>query len=151
MARPRTLKRRRYWYLRDRHFSPKEAREFSKLSQRYPALRQMVATRAKQWASFKRTVKEREWQSNYKVSSEWRSRLEQFYSRHGWMAKFVTTKKGKRIISPWEWYDAVFHDLPDELKWDTPRSHRVSQSDVLDMGKIHEQRLKAQKKKKRRR
>ncbi len=36
-----------------------------------------------------------------------------------------------RIVKPrpsvWEWYDAVFNRLPDELKWDTPRSHRVKQ------------------------
>ncbi len=48
MARWRTLRGRRYWDLRLKyHFAPVEAREFSRLQRKYPALKVMIKQRAR--------------------------------------------------------------------------------------------------------
>jgi hypothetical protein len=65
--------------------------------------------------------------------SLWGDRVRKFYSRHRIKAdKLVTWIVRKDVhgdpIKPspsvWDYYDSVFQGLPDELKWDTPRSHR---------------------------
>ncbi|MBU1173246.1 MAG: hypothetical protein KKD44_27080, partial [Proteobacteria bacterium] len=119
-------------------------REFSRLSKRYPALRQMIVTRSAMWANFKREAGRKGWESDRKVGSEWRKRLERFYSEERYKTKrdretglsvavltnWIVQKDvhGRKVSprpSPWDWYDSVFNRLPDELKWDTPRTHRA--------------------------
>ena len=146
----KSLRGRRYYELRALHFTPIEAREYSKLTRKYPALKRLVAVRTKQWNDFVRECDRKGWESENKRRTEWKKRLVNFYSRMRvkqrrdretgkvvgiatrWIAKKDVRGRPLKIpkISPWEWYDYVFQRLPDELKWDTPRSHRVRQPDV---------------------
>jgi hypothetical protein len=132
----------RYQWLRSKHFSPIEAREFSKLSRKYPALQKMVRQRASQWSAFDRRAKSSGW-SEWKRGTEWVNYLKKFYGDERYKVK-RDRKTGERSLelrpwvvhkdvhgkptkpkpSPWEWYDSVFNRLPNEDKWDTPRSHR---------------------------
>ncbi len=132
----------RYEWLRSRHFAPIEAREFSKLNRQYPALKKMVRQRQAQWSAFDRKARANDW-SPWKRGQEWVNYLKKFYGEEryrvrrdpktgkrtlepkAWVArKDVHGKPTKPKPSPWEWYDSVFNRLPDEDKWDTPRSHR---------------------------
>ena len=143
MARPKTKRAARYWYLRFRHFSPVEAREFSKLSRKYPALKALIRQRVGMWLSHGNKARARGW-SDWRVGREWVDTLKKFYGEERYKLKkdrktglselvlrtWVVRKDvhGRPTVpkpSPWEWYDSVFRGLPDELKWDTPRSHRT--------------------------
>ena len=144
-----TRRGRKYWELRRLHFVPKEARELSKLSKKYPALQQMIAIRTAQWASFVHEANAHGWLSQYRRSVEWKNKILKFYGEERyrkvrsrevgavvaisktWMVeKDIHGRSIAPTISPWDWYDHTFSGLPDQLKWDTPRSHRVSQPDV---------------------
>ncbi len=131
----------RYKYLLDRHFTPLEAREFSKLEEKYPALVSMLHQRAGQWGAFNRKAKKKGW-DDARRHREWLGYLARFYSdrrflvRRNRKGKVVATVRswvvrknvhGRQIApkpSPWDWYDATFQRLPDQQKWDSPRSHR---------------------------
>lgn len=151
MAFKKTTKRgARYFWLRERHFTPLESREFSKLTKKYPALQRLVASRQALWANFQQEAKRKGWVSTGRKSVEWRKKIADFYERRrikrkkdkdtgvtvetltNWVVKKDVHGRAYKVpkISPWEWYDWVFQRLPDELKWDTPRSHRVRQADV---------------------
>ncbi len=141
------------------HFSPVEAREFSKLERDYPALRKMVRQRAAQYGVVTRRANREGW-SSAKRQREWVSYLSRFYSQGRYKVKrdkktgdttvvvrpWVVTKDvhGKKTTpapSPWEWYDNVFQRLPDEQKWDTPRSHRQRTPQVdIQMDRVQKQR-----------
>lgn len=133
----------RYQYLRGKHFAPVEARDLSKLKRNYPALQRMIRQRASLWSGFERRAKRHGWESQNKRTSEWRNTLTRFYTEERYKTRRDRkTGKVERILtnwvvhkdvhgnpinprpSAWEWYDAVFAQLPDEDKWDSPRSHR---------------------------
>jgi len=144
MPRFKIRRQRRYTELLDKyHFSPREALEFSKLKKDYPALKQMKVIRIAMWANLKRQSNRRGW-GKRREQMEWRTRITSFYERvrvrtirdkdtglsievlTNWIVKKdVHGKPVKPRFSPWEWYDYIFSNLPDELKWDTPRSHRT--------------------------
>ena len=115
----------RYWDLRSKHLSPVEAREFSRLRRKYPALKVMIKRRSAQWAGFQKRVDREGW-SKTKADREWRGYLERWYRSRGWMVtKNVHGKEYKKPHpSPWKWYDTIFQKLPPWEKWDTPRQHR---------------------------
>lgn len=146
----KTLRARRYWDLRSKHFVPSEAREFSKLTRKYPALQRLIASRTALWANFVQEARRKGWDTSTRRQKEWSSKIVSFYERQRvkysrdrrtgevkpMVRDWVVTKdvhgrtlKGPKI-SPWEWYDYVFQRLPDELKWDSPKSKRTKQPDV---------------------
>ena len=150
----KTLRARRYWDLRDKHMTPLEAREFSKLTRKYPALQRLIASRTALWANFVQESRRKGWESENKRKTEWTKKIVNFYERRrikrkkdkdtgltvetltNWVVKKNVHGRVYKVpkISPWEWYDDVFQRLPDELKWDSPRSHRGKQDDVkVDM------------------
>lgn len=153
----------RYKALKDAHFSPTEAREFSKLQKKYPALQAMIRYRQRQWDRFQVRAKKNDW-SVRKTNEEWRKFIIRFYEQkryrvkrtaggrisdvdlRNWIVrKDVHGRKIKPRPSPWEWYDAVFSKLPNEQKWDTPRSHRVKTIESkLNIDKIQIQQWVAQ-------
>ena len=147
----KTRRGKRYYELRFRyHFTPLEARDFSRLTRKYPALHRLIASRAALWANFVQEARLKEWDTEGKRKTEWQKKVVSFYDRQRIkqkrdkdtglsvevLTKWVVKKDvhGREFrtprISPWEWYDWVFQRLPDELKWDTPRSHRTKQPDV---------------------
>ena len=146
----KTRRGARYYSLRSLHFTPLEAREFSKLTRKYPALQRLVASRTALWVGFVRECDRKGWESENRRFTEWRNKVAGFYGKQrakrkrdkdtgltvetlaSWIVKKDVHGREYRVpkISPWEWYDWVFQRLPDELKWDTPRSRRTSQPDV---------------------
>ena len=126
----KTKRAARYWWLRERHLSPAEAREFSRLHRKYPAVKAMIRSRGAQWAGFKKQAKYEGWSPTKQVR-EWRAFLKQWYEKSGWMVtKSVRGKEYKHPRpSPWEWYDDVLKKLPPWDRWDTPRSHRRKPKD----------------------
>lgn len=159
----KTLRARRYFDLRDKHFTPIESREFSKLTRKYPALQRLIASRQALWANFVQESRRKGWESENKRKTEWVKKIVGFYERQRYkrkkdkdtgltvetLANWVVHRdvhgrvyKTPRI-SPWEWYSFVFDRLPSELKWDSPRSRRVPQPDV-SIPKIAKQRQSQQ-------
>jgi hypothetical protein len=156
-------RRERYWNLRKLKFSPSEAREFSKLRKDYPALKSMIRYRQRQWDRFQKRAKANDWGVR-RTNDEWRKFIVKFYEQKRYRVKhtaggrvsdvdlrnWIVTKDvhGRRVKprpSPWEWYDAVFSKLPNEQKWDTPRSHRVKTIESkLNIDKIQIQQWVAQ-------
>jgi len=69
----------------------------------------------------------------------WRTQIVALYAKlpRGFVDRDVHKRPIRISISPWDLYDEVFKRLPDELKWDTPRSSRskVQQGEVK-IGKI---------------
>lgn len=146
----KTLRARRYWDLRGKHFTPVESREFSKLTRKYPALQRLIASRTALWAGFVQECQRKGWETEHRRFTEWRTKVVGFYGRQrakrkrdkdtgltvetlaNWIVKKDVHGREYRVpkISPWEWYDWVFQRLPEELKWDTPRGHRTKQPDV---------------------
>ncbi len=146
----KTQRGKRYWRLRRLHFTPIESRAFSRLTKTYPALHRLIASRTALWANFVQESRRKGWESENRRKYEWQKRIVNFYERQrtkrkkdkdtgrsvevltDWVVKKDVHGRTYRVpkISPWEWYDWVFQRLPDELKWDTPRSHRVRQPDV---------------------
>ena len=133
------------------HFLQAEAVELSRIkkhvppgggrSQYPPALLAMQRSRSAMWANYKKWVGKQSWLdlSVPEKKSLWSDRVRKFYSRHrikadklvNWIVhKDVHGKPIKPSPSVWDYYDSVFQGLPDELKWDTPRSHRTGQSEV---------------------
>lgn len=154
----KTLRGRRYWDLRvNAHMAPAEAREFSKLTRKYPALKAIVAQRTAQWDKFVKEAVRKGWESENRRAYEWKKKIVNFYSQErkkqrrdratgkvGGTFTWVVTKNvhgepTRPKISPWEWYDAVFQRLPPEMKWDTPRTGRTVQPDV-QISKVQKQR-----------
>ena len=146
----RTLRGRRYWDLREKHFTARESAEFSKLNRKYPAVVQAIASRSALWSRFGSHVKKQGWESDYKIKREWEKVVVGFYKRirstlkrdkktgrlrrvdKDWIvARDIHGKKVPPRINPWDWYDSIFRNLPDELRWDTPRSHRTRQPVVV--------------------
>jgi hypothetical protein len=145
----------RYNALREKHFSPTESREFSKLRKSYPALKEMIRYRQRQWDRFQKRAKANDWGVR-RTNDEWRKFIVKFYEQKRYRVKhtaggrvsdvdlrnWIVTKDvhGRKIKprpSPWEWYDAVFNKLPDEQKKDTPRSHRAKNTETrLSLSKI---------------
>ena len=146
----RTLRGRRYYDLRELHMTPIESRAFSQLTRKYPALKQLIAARSAQWEAFKAEARTKGWQTEHRRKVEWGRKIVEFYDQQRlkrtrdketgisvevltrWIVrKDVHGRPLKRPrISPWEWYDDIFQKLPAELRWDTPRSHRIKQADV---------------------
>ena len=105
----------RYNKYRKAGFMPKEALQFSKIrkfitsasvqimiDQRERLLRRFVARAGREgWGTARR---QREWQ---KTVTNW-------YTKHGYLTK--KDKKGRRRISPWEWFHQVHGNLPPELQ-----------------------------------
>lgn len=159
MAKYKTKRRARYWDLRNAHFAPIEAREFSKLTRKYPALQEMVEQRAVLWKSHERKSKARGW-SITKEDNEWVNTLKEFYAEKRYKVKTDRKAGTSELVvvnwvvrkdvhgntieptpSPWDWYDSVFQLLPDQLKWDTPRSHRATgDQGVVNIDKVQTQR-----------
>lgn len=146
----KTQRGKRYWRLRRLHFSPIEARAFSRLTKTYPALHRLIASRQALWVNFVKEAHRKDWESENKRRTEWTKKIVNFYERQrvkrkkdkdtgltvetltNWVVKKDVHGRTYKVpkISPWEWYDWVFQRLPDELKFDSPRSHRVRQPDV---------------------
>ena len=128
----RTKRSKRYWNLREMHLFHKEALEFSRLKKKYPTLKKIVQLRSALWASFVREARFKGWDTQYKRKKEWRNKILSFYKNNGWIVTKDVRGKPLRYptISPWDWFDFVRSQLPPELQWDTPRSHRVSQGQV---------------------
>lgn len=155
----KTLRSRRYFDLRDKHFTPRESQEFSKLTRKYPALQRLVASRTALWANFVQESRRKGWESEARRKQEWSKKIVNFYERQrikrrqdkdtgltietlsNWVVKKDVHGRTYKVpkISPWEWYDDVFQKLPPEIKWDTPRGHRIKQPDVV-IPKIEKQR-----------
>jgi len=153
----------RYYSLRSIHMTPLEASEFSKLTRKYPALQRLVASRKALWANFQQECYRKGWESENKRKSEWTKKIVNFYERQrvkrkkdkdtGLTVETLTNWVVRRDvhgrvyktprISPWSWYDDVFTHLPPELKWDSPRSNRTKQPDVV-VDKVKAQRQKQQ-------
>lgn len=149
----RKKRARRYWSLRDYGFSSRESYEFSKLTAKYPALKQLITSRQALMFALDAEAKAKRW-SDHRYRLEWAGRVGQVYSElpthkkvkgegmvGGWT---VHDTSGRRlpmpVVSPWMLYDFVFARLPDELKWDTPRGgSRNKQADV-DINKVARQR-----------
>jgi hypothetical protein len=147
-------RRAKYFWLRSRHFSPTEAREFSKLDRQYPALKKMVRQRSGTWLSYQRKMEKAGITSQRGRMLAWRDTLRAFYEQnrvkaakdgsavlHNWVVqRDARGKPTKPKPSPWEWYDAVFKGLPDEDKWDTPRSHRRrTREPTIQLGNVLKQ------------
>ena len=157
MARFKTRRQARYDDLRRQHFTHAESLQFSRLKRKYPALQQMRRVRRGQWAGFTRYADNRGL-SPAARAKEWERRIAEFYDTWrfktgrdkdtgltatrltNWLVrKDVHGRPIKTTISPWEWYDSVFNNLPDELRWDTPRSHRTKG----DQGEVKIDKIKA--------
>jgi len=140
------LKTRRlqlYNQLRQEHLTYREALEFSKMGKHKPpgsgkrakavyppALRKVVQERRVMWSSFNKAATDKGWGS-WKRTQEWKGKVGDLYDRlskihtgNFFVSKNVHGKKVPRRINPWALYDAKYDDLPDEDKWDTPRSSR---------------------------
>ncbi len=125
----RTTRRgQRYFALRELHFTPLESRAFCKLSRKYPALQQLIATRTAQWDRFVREANRKGWDSEHKRKEEWKKKVVNFYAREHLKRKKDKTSGQTQIvlnkwvvqrdvhgkilprprISPWDWYDSVF-------------------------------------------
>jgi len=140
MASLKKRRQSRYDYLISRHLAPIEAREFSKLSRKYPAIKRMLRQRAGMWMAFSNKARSKGWEGDVK-QKEWVNTLKKFYRARNWVAhRDIHGKRTSPMPSPWEWYDAVYKNLPDELKWDTPRTgrHKMDQGEVK-MEKIQKQ------------
>lgn len=144
MGKSNKARRGLYDLLRQEHFSPLEAREFSKLSKYDSALAQMRGERVKQWAYFKRRVREKGWRTNYRIQVEWLRTLTRSYRRRGWSV-FFGPHKGKP--SPWEWWRARYDMLPPELQRGTPTRKAKAGKRVqekIDKGQVNTRRWIAQ-------
>ena len=144
---PRLKKQRGQLYtaLRQEHLTYREALEFSKMGKHKPpssskeakavyppALRKIVQERRVLWQAFDRVAKDKGWGS-WKRKQEWKGRIGELYDRlskkhtgNFFVDKDVHGRKVPKRINPWALYDAKYDDLPDEDKWDTPRSSRKS-------------------------
>jgi len=97
-----------------------------------PALRKIVQERRKMWGQFDREARDKGW-GRWGRQQEWKGRIGKLYdglskihTGNFFVSKDVHGKKIPRRINPWALYDAKYDDLPDEDKWDTPRSSRKS-------------------------
>ena len=142
---PRFKKQRGQLYtaLRQERLTYREALEFSKMGKHKPpgsskgakavyppALRKIVQERRVMWRGFDKAAGEKGWGS-WRRKQEWKSKVGELYAglskKHTgnfFVSKDVHGKKVPRRINPWALYDAKYDDLPEEDKWDTPRSHR---------------------------
>jgi len=153
MAYRRRSKTRRavgYWSLRNAHFVPREAYEFSKLTAKYPALKRIVTERGFQWQAFMVEARAKGWDSEFKRRVEWNRSIIDFYSHRryatrGGERRAITwlikkDRKGRTLrqprISPWDYYDYTFERLPEEQRWDTPRSARLQKQGDVQVSKI---------------
>jgi len=127
--------------LRAEHFTKREVLEFGKLWRKYapptggkpryvPTLQALVDDRRELWARLDRRAKDMGWGAQ-KKAAEWKAEVGRLYKgmsrKH--TGNFFVTKDvhGNKIplrLNPWALYDAKYDDLPDEDKWDTPRSSR---------------------------
>jgi len=159
----KSLRARRYWDLRGYHFTPRESQEFSKLTRKYPALQRLIASRRALWANFQQECYRKGWESENKRKSEWTRKIVNFYERQrykrkkdkdtgltvevltNWVVRRDVHGRVYKVprISPWSWYDDVFQHLPPEMKWDSPKTHRVRQPDVV-IDKVKAQRQQQQ-------
>jgi len=144
---PRFKSRRQelYTQLRREHLTYREALEFSKMSKHRPpgagkrakavyppALRRIVRERRVMWQAFDKVAKDKGWGS-WRRKQEWKGKVGKLYERlskrhtgNFFVTKDVHKKQIPRRINPWALYDAKYDALPDEDKWDTPRSSRKS-------------------------
>ena len=144
----------KYQYLRGEHFTTLEAFEFSKLDKKYPALQQIIRERGFQWRAFQAKCRAKGWRSEVRRQREWGDWLGEFYSKRHYATRegkqkiitWVVTKdrKGRTLkqprISPWDWYDYIFAKLPDQLKWDTPRSARLKKQPDVQVDRLQTRR-----------
>lgn len=144
----RTRRTKRYWDLRAAGFLPIEAREFSKLTRQYPALLQMMAQRQRFVQAVRRDGDAKGW-SNRRKEVELRRRVTRFYEhlprlmkkRGGRPVEWIVSRDvhGRKVrprLNVWEYYDWIFKQLPGELKWDSPRSHRQVKQKEVQIDKI---------------
>ena len=146
MPRLKTRRGQLYAQLRQEHLTHREALEFSKMGKHRPpgssksakavyppALRRVVQERREMWTAFDKVARDKGWGS-WKQKQEWKDKIGELYGRlskkhtgNFFVSKDVHGKEVPRRINPWALYDAKYDDLPDEDKWDTPRSHRTKQ------------------------
>ena len=81
MAKRKTRRRVRYDALRGWHFLHLEAREFSKLTKKYPAMKRLIASRKALWAVFKRESYRRGWDTEAEREYQWNKMVVRFYAR----------------------------------------------------------------------
>ena len=101
MAQFKPQRQARYDWLRAKHFAPLEAREFSKLTRQYPALKKMVKQRQSQFSAFERKARQNEW-SPWKRGAEWVKYLKQFYGEERYRVH-RDPKTGKRTLDAKAW------------------------------------------------
>ena len=102
-----------YTTLRREHLTYREALEFSKMRKHVPptggkakyppALTAIVRERRVMWRKFEKEAVPAGW-GGTKVSMEWK----------------------KRGLNGWVLYDAKYDELPEDQRWDTPRSWRTA-------------------------
>ena len=134
-----------YTALRQEHLTYREALEFSKMGKHRPpgagkgakavyppALRKIVQERRVMWVSFDKVARDKGWGS-WKRKQEWKGKVGGLYDRlsrthtgNFFVDKNVHGQKIPRRINPWALYDAKYDDLPEDDRWDTPRSSRKS-------------------------
>lgn len=140
-ARPRVFKQparqKRYETLRDAHFLPQEAREFSKLrSLNYHEMKLMMAERRVLWDKFTRKVIKEDW-GQARGEREWRQSIRDWYIRHGYVTeKTRKLRRAKRKPNPWDWFNKTSGKLPPEMQAESPRRHKGKRQDFVTVDKI---------------
>ena len=142
---PRLKSRRAQLYieLRQEHLTYREALEFSRMGKHRPpgsgkstkavyppALRKVVQERRVLWRAFDKMAVDKGWGSG-KRRQEWKGKVGDLYDRlskrhtgNFFVSKDVHGKGIPRRINPWALYDAKYDALPDDDRWDTPRTNR---------------------------
>ena len=132
----------RYNTLRREHLTYREALEFSKMtkhvppgggrSSRYPpALVAIVRERRAMWDVYSQMAISKGW-GDYRFRREWKILIGGLYENLSRKHKgnfFVVRDVHKKPLktprlNPWALYDAKYDDLPEDQRWDTPRSWR---------------------------
>ena len=106
-----TLRERRYQELRAHHFTPLEAREFSKLPRSNPGRKDMIAAREARWARFEKIAAGRVARGSWKrsqVIEKWAKNLARYYGRNQLRVMYGPTGAQQKIpkgaVNPWALY-----------------------------------------------
>jgi len=130
-----------YNTLRREHLTYREALEFSRMRKHVPptggrrqyppALTAIVKERRAMWGVYSQMAVNKGW-GEWRFKQEWKKLIGGLYENLSKLHKgnfFVVRDVHKKPLktprlNPWALYDAKYDELPEDQRWDTPRSWR---------------------------